>query len=188
MGFGEDPHLIAAVRGLIKEYSVQSLVETGTLHGDTTVAMAQWGLPVCTIEIIEEQFDAVGGLLSRFSNVNQYLGSSPVVLDEILPGLERPILFFLDAHWYEYNPLKDELKTIGKHAPNSLVVIHDFEVPGRPELGFDWINGLHLDYGYIEEMLPLVYPSGWSYHYNSIAMGMMRGVIFLYPKWKRKIF
>jgi hypothetical protein len=48
---------------------------------------------------------------------------------------DRP-LFFLDAHWYDYWPLNDELAVV-KNLKKAIVMIDDFEGPGRPSFGFD---------------------------------------------------
>jgi hypothetical protein len=69
----------------------------------------------------------------------------------IASQLDERTLFFLDAHWYNYCPLLDELAVIARHRLRPAVIaIHDF-VTGHPDqLGYDcyqsqpftleWIN------------------------------------------------
>jgi hypothetical protein len=52
-------------------------------------------------------------------------------------GLGSCPLLFLDAHWYDYWPLPDELDIIASHLDKAVFIIHDFQVPGRPDFKFD---------------------------------------------------
>ena len=48
-----------------------------------------------------------------------------------------PTLFYLDAHWHEYLPLRDELEIALGQFANAVVLIDDFQVPDDPGYGFD---------------------------------------------------
>jgi hypothetical protein len=45
-------------------------------------------------------------------------------------------LFFLDAHWYDYWPLLDEIELITSKVPRCVIIIDDFQVPGRNDYVF----------------------------------------------------
>jgi hypothetical protein len=81
------------------------------------------------------------------------------------------LFFYLDAHWYEYWPILDELEVISKNCQNNaIIVIDDFKVPDR-DFGFtiDYNIGKILDYEYIKEKLEKIYPDGYTYWYDDIA-------------------
>ena len=47
-----------------------------------------------------------------------------------------PTLFYLDAHWLEHLPLREEVELITANFPRAVIVIDDFEVRGRSRLRF----------------------------------------------------
>src|SRR5690606_34701363 len=91
------------------------------------------------------------------------------------------ILFFLDAHWQQYNPLLDELKVIAEAGLKPVIVIHDFKVPFRDDLGYDSYNGQDYDYTWIQDSLHAIYGSNFTTRYNDQATGAKRGVIIIEP-------
>jgi hypothetical protein len=48
-----------------------------------------------------------------------------------------PTLFYLDAHWEEYLPLRDELQLIYNNFPRAVVLVDDFKVDDDLGYGFD---------------------------------------------------
>lgn len=72
------------------------------------------------------------------------------------PGPE--VMFYLDAHWGRYWPLRDELQQI-RRLPIFAAVIDDFFVPGKSDpaaprglFGFDIYGGAILNWGYIADI------------------------------------
>lgn len=72
-------------------------------------------------------------------------------------GDERRVLFFLDAHWGAYWPLRDELQAIVE-LERFAVVIDDFMVPGKSDpkaphgaFGFDLYKGRVLNWPYVRD-------------------------------------
>lgn len=70
----------------------------------------------------------------------------------------RRYMFFLDAHWGPYWPLRDELKVITQLS-SYLILIDDFLVPGKSnpslphgDFGFDVYKGRILNWGYIRDL------------------------------------
>jgi len=98
----------------------------------------------------------------------------------LIPSLERPLFFYLDAHWEKYWPLLDELQVIADNGVQPIIVIHDFFVPGS-NLGFDKYDGQRLDFEYIEPSLQKIYGNNFTYEYNRYATGARRGIIYVFP-------
>ncbi|WKA30616.1 O-methyltransferase [Bradyrhizobium roseum] len=130
---------LEAVRQMIFAAEIARIIETGTYRGTTTEWFAQFGLPVETVETDERVFAFSKARLSRFPNVAIHLGSSVPFLRSRLAdaNINDRVLFYLDAHWENSLPLREELQIIFTHHPNSVIVIDDFQV--RDD------NGYHYD-------------------------------------------
>lgn len=61
------------------------------------------------------------------------------------------ILYFLDAHWNDYWPLRDEIKQILR-LPRFAIVVDDFAVPGHPDFGFETYKEGVCDWKYIKDL------------------------------------
>ena len=63
-------------------------------------------------------------------------------------------------------------------------MIHDFQVPGYPDLGYDQYKDIKYNFDYVKEHLDAIYGGveGYSYYYNSDAVGAKRGCLFVLPK------
>jgi len=179
--FNQDHHVQSEFRRLVDKWSVETIIETGTYHGQTTEYLASLGPVVHTIEIREDYREEALARVGGLPNVTSHLGNSPEVLERILPTLAGPVLVFLDAHWQAYCPLRDELRLLALHFPNrAIVAIHDFKVPGR-DFGYDRWEDRDLELALIEDLLPALYPAGYEHHYNELAEGARRGVIYIEP-------
>lgn len=117
-------------------------VETGTLHGEFTVLLPDLFPVVHTIEKSEELYER---LPKRDKRINWHCGDSRVVLEWLLPTLDQPCLFFLDAHWFSSQregrsdgvvgaadfPLWGELDLIRERRHGDLVVVDDTPCFGK---------------------------------------------------------
>lgn len=190
-GFNGDIYLKQEIIKLKNEFNIQSCIETGTHQANTTLELAKIFNKVKTIEIKEEYFNNSHKIIKQFLNNNKdiqisiYRGTSPNVLKRIiLPYVVQPVLFYLDAHWYNYNPLLDELQTIGDFSfTKSVIVIHDFKVPNK-DFGYDkFPNGKEYTFENIKEKVDWIYGENrYNYYYNERTSGANRGVIFITPK------
>jgi hypothetical protein len=144
-GFHRDPIYGGAVLDLLGAFDFTAFVETGTFRGYSTELVASRfpKLPTYSVEVVRETYDAARRFLGRFPNIRLSQGTS----DEWIAGLlktgelgPRPF-FYLDAHWQTYWPLRAELKHIGDARLTTVIVIDDFEVPGREQFGFDIDGG-----------------------------------------------
>lgn len=183
-GFEGDGFLKAEFEKLIEKHKVDTVVETGTYLGGTTKVLSEMVDNVLTVEINKDNFVRASNHLQDCENVKLYFGSSPAVMSNVLPKLTgKSLLCFLDAHWGNVCPLKDELKVIAENKIKPVIIIHDFVVPGKPEFGYDSYNGQAFTYEWLKADLDVVYGiGGYNYYYNDKAEGAMRGVLFCEPK------
>src|SRR5690606_13052152 len=104
----------------------------GTFRGITTEWMAQnFKEPIYTCETDPRYFHQAKQKLAPFTHVYCELKDSRAFLRDlsnILPG-ERPVLYYLDAHWAEDLPLREEIEIILSADDNAVVMVDDFAVP-----------------------------------------------------------
>ncbi len=166
LAFNGAPEIGTFLTYLKKTYNITTAVETGTFLGNTTVFLALLFDEVLTIEVVEKTYQKTASQLKAFPNVQCLLGSSETVLAQLLPKLKgNRVLFYLDAHWDEHWPLRDELKEIAKtHYNNCVIMIDDFKVPGHKEIPFDKYKENECSLEYIKDQLKLVF-SEFEIHY-----------------------
>ena len=141
--FNGDSLMAEVVESLI-QCGVSSFVETGTYLGHTCkhIASSHPQLPVTTIENNPDFFYASQKILRQYANVHAIKGNSAIEIGRLVKNKHSGLtLFFLDAHWYNYLPLPDEIKIISSGLSEAIMVIHDFQVPGHNDYGFDICNG-----------------------------------------------
>jgi hypothetical protein len=125
-----------------------TLVETGTYQGQTPMRLSSYFEDIYTIEADPLHFERTVNVLP--ANVFSLFGQSPLILRELVPLIQRPCVFYLDAHWWANGditraelegktPLLDELKVIGPRVFDDLIIIDDSRLFGRvtPDAG-DW--------------------------------------------------
>jgi hypothetical protein len=130
---------------LLGHFKFTSFVETGTFRGYSTefIASHYSHLPVFTSEVMPLSYKLSRNALSKYSNVTTHLGNSSDWIGEKISQhcFGNFPLFYLDAHWQRYWPLRDELRHIATVKLRTIIVIDDFEVPEHPEFGFDIDGG-----------------------------------------------
>ncbi len=139
---------------LLSDRRISGFVETGSYRGTTTQFFAKSNLPVASIELQARYF---GYCRQRFwwrKDVRLLLGDSRTCLRDIASWQDFPrhqLFFYLDAHWNEDLPLRDELRIIFDQWPDALVVIDDFCVPDDDGYSFDdYGPGKKLDQAYLD--------------------------------------
>jgi predicted O-methyltransferase YrrM len=156
-GFHSDKIFQSLVKEIVLSLPITSFIETGTYLGASTkyVASIKPDLPIFSCEIQKKFFIVSKIRLRKFKNIRLYLGSSPIFLQELINSnfLGNLPLFFLDAHWYDYWPLEDEIKIITSSIAKAIIIIDDFEVPGRPEFNFDIYNSKICGFDLIEQTM-----------------------------------
>lgn len=116
-------------------------VETGTYLGMTTDFLARTAMKraarVYSCELDARLFAIARRTAGRFENVHLHHGSSVLFLRSLLPQLVTATNFvYLDAHGYDYLPLRDELSIL-RECRNTVVMIDDFKVPSDERFGWD---------------------------------------------------
>jgi hypothetical protein len=145
--FGFDIHHALEIDYLIKKYNVKKIVETGTNMGDTTEYLAKNypELEIVTTESVYEFFNFSQKRLKKYLNVSILNESSDIVTS--IEGKENiTTLYYLDAHWGEYWPLKDEIKNI----ETGIICIGDFNIKNNL-YGYDSYNGITCDENLIRD-------------------------------------
>lgn len=89
---------------LVKRFNIRVAVETGTYFGSGAVHLASLCERVYTIENDPLLHSFVSTYYNNISNVEFINDSSPIALKKILPAIETPVLFVLDAHWFHSSP------------------------------------------------------------------------------------
>jgi predicted O-methyltransferase YrrM len=140
-GFHGDRIYQGIIEQIISSLPVTSFIETGTYVGNSTayVAAKNETLPVLSCENDKRFYRKSVKRLKKFKNVKIYLKSSEQFIEQILGESQIGNLpfFFLDAHWYKYWPLEDEIRLISKSAISTIIIIDDFKVPQQSHFSFD---------------------------------------------------
>lgn len=179
--FNCDTDLQQRFLALVKKHGIRTVIETGTYLGQTTVFLAQAVSKVVTIEASSLYFQQAGHL-SEIPNVRRVLGSSSEVLPAVIRETERPRLYFLDAHWQHFNPLLAELEAIAASGEEPVILIHDFLVPGHPELGYDmYADGRPISLDLVLPLLQRIYKKPDLSFNDGNAAGAQRGVLIAEP-------
>ena len=117
------------------------IIETGTFQGTTTEFLTENSS--ANISTIESHRRIYGFSKMRFlfnPRVKTYFGDSRLLLKRILNKAidkEKIQFVYLDAHWNEDLPLKEELDIVFQLIPNCVVMIDDFKVPDDEGYGYD---------------------------------------------------
>lgn len=183
--FNGDDHAVDKVMQLIETFDLKNCIETGTCFGSTTQLFAEVFEHVVTIESNRIYHALAKNRLWRLRNVVFVKGDSSQVLLREIQSLEKGIntFFFLDAHWEKSCPLIDELIQIGNSGIKPVIMIHDFKVPDREDLGFDSYNRQPFTFDWIKKHIDRIYgKDNYEIEYNSEAEGAKRGIIYITPK------
>lgn len=117
-----------------KKYRIDTLIETGSYLGDTVDTVKNSFKKVYSIELDERLYKRAKKMFSSFKNVNIIKGDSTYVLPEVLKKVNKPAVFWLDAHYSggvtakgdKETPITQELEAILKHKiKNHIILIDD---------------------------------------------------------------
>lgn len=133
-GVAPHPIKMKVVSSYLKKFSIDDFVETGTFLGDTLHYIAGFGVKCTSIELSEELFKAARMRFKDCKNVKLVHGDSGRRIPELLHGINKPTLFWLDGHYSsgitagsEINtPISAELQAIlGHEIKNHVILIDD---------------------------------------------------------------
>lgn len=147
------PARIEVVRQIIVRCKIARIVETGTFLGATTEFFAQYNVPIVTVEINPKFASQSRARLARWSNVDLRISDSVCVLQDLareIADRSQPTLFYLDAHWPNHLPLREETELAIGNFAKAVLLIDDFAVPDDPGYAFDdYGPGKRLDIEYL---------------------------------------
>jgi hypothetical protein len=121
------------IRHAARSFGLNTLVETGTMHGDMVAAMLRPFATVYSIELDPVFCERARKRFARFPHVYIVQGDSSVTLPTILGKLREPALFWLDGHYSgpgtagsdDPSPLIGELNHILAHGDAAHVIVID---------------------------------------------------------------
>ena len=129
------PHILK--RRLIinraKEYKPEFFVETGTLFGDMTYAHRNRFQRLYSIELDDRLYERARRRFKNYPHIRILHGNSGEKISEVLREINRPCLFWLDAHYSggitahgeEMTPIFDEIRHILNHPNKKHVIVID---------------------------------------------------------------
>ena len=135
---------------LRQAFDIHYFIETGTYLGDTALWASQNFERVITIEKSDFYWGLAQEKCSNKKNVQFLLGDSREVLRELIPKLEFPAIYWLDAHWsggqtfgqHDECALLGELESINRSALENFILIDDARMflspPYRPYSANHW--------------------------------------------------
>ena len=168
---------------LIERTDPQAIIETGTYRATTTKFMAEhFQRAIFTCEIVPRQFFQSQKKLATYPQVSVVEADSRRFLEDVLAqiGDGALLFFYLDAHWQEDLPLREELDIILRHGRPSIIMIDDFRVPFDEGYKFDdYGPGKVLDLSFLgflrDEPIHIFFPRTPS----ELETGARRGCVVL---------
>lgn len=107
------PHAIKQqnLRDYARRFGLEALVETGTFKGDMVAAMMDDFSALYSIELANHFFEQAAQRFCDKQKVTILQGDSGRVLEELVPKLEGPTLFWLDGHYSSGNTARGDKDT-----------------------------------------------------------------------------
>jgi len=140
IGFNGQAQRKKIFQEIIQSLDINEILETGTWVGSTTGYLALTSkLPVYTCES-NPRFYALSKMrLAKIEGIEFFLGDSRAFLRNRAktPSIEHFVFIYLDAHWYEDCPLKEELEIIASNWKSFVIMVDDFQVPSDPGYLYD---------------------------------------------------
>lgn len=113
-------------------FAFESIIETGTYTGNTTGYMAnKTALPLYSCELNRIYYALAKRRLSGINNINCYSMDSRYFLNSLAekPERNKRVFVYLDAHWHDDLPLRQEIEIICRTWKEFVIMIDDFQVP-----------------------------------------------------------
>jgi len=140
----------ALTLALQRQMGIQDFIETGTFEGHTTAWAAAHFIRVTTIELSPAYHAAAQARFFAQPNVRTMAGDSMAALHAVVPKLQAPAIFWLDAHWSGLDtagrevecPVLAEIALINASPLAHVVLIDDARLfcapPPRPHRAEQW--------------------------------------------------
>jgi hypothetical protein len=157
-----DHGAVNTIKGLAREFKVETYIETGTFRGQGIQIAARYFKHAYSCEIIEDFYTDVVLRTINKHNIKIFHMDSSKFLKYISTTLNEPLIYYLDAHFYDPS-LPKELRFVVKQelasmAPsnNCIIIIHDFDT--RNGLGHITYDGIPLDFEIVRDNLLKINP------------------------------
>jgi len=145
---------------LIGKLNIESIVETGTFRGNTTIYLYEnSNARIYTVEGNVEYFRYNQIQFFGKKRIRLKFGDSRVFLEEFFKKHKGGNTFFyLDAHWDQDLPLGEELRIIFQNQIDAVVMIDDFQVPDDAGYTYDsYGKDKTLSLEYLNQHMPVGY-------------------------------
>jgi predicted O-methyltransferase YrrM len=178
-GFNRQKMRVRAFHAITLAVRFDNFIETGSHIGKTTLFLTaiakRHRAKVYSCEINDEYFEIAKATTRGAKNLQLHHEDSVKFLSKLGPIVRKEFNFiYLDAHWYDYLPLKDELSIISTW-PNSIVMIDDFKVPFDDGFGWDrYDDDREICMRYIEGAVagkPIFFPAYGAASEGTVARG-----------------
>jgi len=132
------------IASIAEAYKATHLIETGTFLGSSTVYLS--GMVTQKTYTIEVDKTTAAKARKRFElnnsglDIELIVGDSAIEIAKVLkriPNSNNKILAYLDAHWLEAIPTKNELLALQNWGGDWIAIIDDFKVEDDLGYGFD---------------------------------------------------
>jgi hypothetical protein len=115
------------------DHHLDTMIETGTFNGEMDFAMKDTFARIVTIELSQEFHAAAVRRFAAFPQIECMQGDSGVVLPAVIAQIQKPCLFWLDAHYSAGltakaeidTPVSAELDAIFNHPVRNHVILID---------------------------------------------------------------
>lgn len=167
-------------------------VETGTHLGHTTAFLARHFKHVVTLEVDEALLQQAKMNCAGINNITFIHGDSSRI-DDLWRAAGLPVeeldFAYLDAHWHEHCPLREELDFVLTRAKNAVVFVDDFRVHDDASYGYDRYPSIALELGSIADLVgaasaSMFYPTRIGVHDTSVYFEHLepRGTLIVAPQ------
>lgn len=152
---------IAVIKSYAERFGLSgTFIETGTAEGFTVSHVLDDFDNIITIELSPELHERSRERFNEHPNVRCIYGDSGAVLENFVPGLVFPALFWLDGHYSGGNTARGEIDTpivaeleAAVHAPEgSVILIDDMRLFGGMEDHTEEFK----DYPHVDDVRALV--------------------------------
>ncbi len=99
------------VRSYAKQFSPPVFIETGTYKGKMVYALMPYVTEIYSIELDPTHYENARKRFAGYANIHLFQGQSGEILPEVLKGIRKPCLFWLDAHWSGGSTARGDLET-----------------------------------------------------------------------------
>lgn len=121
------------IKSYARKYKLQIFIETGTYLGTTVSATKSIFSRIYSIELDKKLYERAKNKFNKFKNIQIIHGDSSTILPNLLKKMNKPCLFWLDAHYskgitakgIKDTPVWEELTVIFNHKIKNHVILID---------------------------------------------------------------